>query len=144
VDAVPLEGVDRGAREADIGILDAHIADEPLPKLSDPAWNTFWRIDPRPDGSPAPDGPAIEVLEDKLELVAAGQAVAIVAAGFRGIRPDLTTVGLSGIEPSHVVLATRTGDRNRLVETFRKYARQHLTGPSAPPVPDPAQDPSET
>ena len=88
-----------------------------------------WRIDPRPDGSPAPDGPAIEVLEDKLELIAAGQAVAIVAAGFRGIRPDLTTVGLSGIEPSHVVLATRIKDRTRLVDAFRKCARRHLTGP---------------
>ena len=105
------------------------IADEPLPKLPDPAWNAFWRIDPRPDGSHAPDGPAIEVLEDKLELIAAGQAVAIVAAGFRGIRPDLTTVPLPDIEPSHVVLATRAGDRNRLVEAFRKSARRNLTGP---------------
>jgi DNA-binding transcriptional LysR family regulator len=120
------------------------IADEPLPKLPDPAWNAFWRIDPRPDGSPAPDGPAIEVLEDKLELIAAGQAVAIVAAGFRGIRPDLTTVGLSGIEPSHVVLATRAGDRNRLVDAFRKTAKRHLTSPPLPPTPDVAQNPSET
>jgi len=30
---------------------------------------------PAPDGSPAPDGPIVEVLEDKLELIAAGQAV---------------------------------------------------------------------
>ena len=111
------------------------IADEPLPKLPDPAWNAFWRIDPRPDGSHAPDGPAIEVLEDKLELIAAGQAVAIVAAGFRGIRPDLTTVPLADVEPSHVVLATRAGDRSRLVDAFRKYARRYLTGPpSAAPA----------
>ena len=111
------------------------IADEPLPKLPDPAWNAFWRIDPRPDGSAAPDGPAIELLEDKLELIAAGQAVAIVAAGFRGIRPDLTTVGLSGIEPSHVVLATRTGDRDRLVDAFRKSAKRLLTAPPVAPEP---------
>ena len=110
------------------------IADEPLPRLPDPAWNAFWRVDPRPDGSAAPDGPAIEMLEDKLELIAAGQAVAIIAAGFRGIRPDLTTVGLSGIEPSHVVLATRAGDRDRLVDAFRKCARRLLT---APPEPEP-------
>ena len=109
------------------------IADEPLPKLPDPAWNAFWRIDPRPDGSPAPDGPAIEVLEDKLELIAAGQAVSIVTTGFRGIRPDLTTVGLSGIEASHIVLATRAGDRNRLVDAFRKSARRYLTSPPTPP-----------
>ncbi len=55
------------------------IADEPLPRLPDPAWNAFWRIDPRPDGRPAPDGPLVEDLEDKLELIADGQAVAIVA-----------------------------------------------------------------
>lgn len=108
------------------------IADELLPKLPDPAWNAFWRIDPRPDGSAAPDGPAVEVLEDKLELIAAGQAVAIVTAGLRGIRPDLTTVGLSGIEPSHVILATRAGERDRLVDAFRKSARRLLVGPPAP------------
>ena len=120
------------------------IADEPLPKLPDPAWNAFWRIDPRPDGTAAPDGPAIEVLEDKLELIAAGHAVAIVTAGFRGIRPDLTTVGLTGIEPSHIILATRANDRDRLVEAFRKHAKRLLTGPPTPPAeaPEPA-DPDE-
>ena len=113
----------------------ADIAAEPLPKLPDPAWNAFWRIDPRPDGSRAPDGPAVEVLEDKLELIAAGQAVAIVAAGFRGIRPDLTTIPLLDVEPSHVVLASRSKDRNRLVDAFRKCARRQLSGPPASPLP---------
>jgi DNA-binding transcriptional LysR family regulator len=107
------------------------IAGEPLPRLPDPAWNAFWRVDPRPDGSPAPDGPLVDALEDKLELIAAGQAVAIVAAGLRAdsLRPDLTTVPLHGVEPSHVVLATRASDHNRLVAAFRKCARAHLTGP---------------
>jgi len=26
------------------------IAGEPIPRLPDPAWNAYWRIDPRPDG----------------------------------------------------------------------------------------------
>ncbi|MBF8184750.1 LysR family transcriptional regulator [Nonomuraea sp. K274] len=106
------------------------IAGEPLPQLPDPAWNAFWRIDPRPDGSPAPDGPLVEALDDKLELIAAGQAVAIVSAGLRAesLRPDLTTVPLHGVEPSHVVLATRAGDGNRLLAAFRKSAEKHLTG----------------
>ena len=107
------------------------IADEPLPRVrrSDPAWSAFWRIDPRPDGSPAPDGPLIEAVEDKFELIAAGQAVAI-SAGPRAasLRPDLTTVPLEGVEPSHVVLATRAGDRNRLVAAFRKIGQTHLMG----------------
>jgi hypothetical protein len=57
--------------------------------------------------------------------------VAIIPAGVKGgsSRPDLTTVPLSDVEPSHVVLATRAGDRGRLVAAFRKCAQAHLTGP---------------
>ena len=116
------------------------IADEPLPKVrgSDPLLSAFWRIDPRPDGRPAPDGPLIEAVEDKLELIAAGQAVTISASVHtHSLRPDLTTVPLEGVEPSHVVLATRAGDRRRLVAAFRKYAQAHLTGPGpGPAAPD--------
>ena len=108
------------------------IADEPIPRMPDPVWNAYWRIDPRPDGSPAPDGPLVEAIEDKNELIAAGQAVAIVPAGIHGvgsIRPDLTTIPLYGVEPSHVVLATRAVDRGRLVAAFRKAAADCLTAP---------------
>jgi len=106
------------------------IADEPMPRLADAAWNAYWRIDPRPDGTPAPDGPLVNAVEDKLELIAAGQAVAIVSAGLRAdsFHPDLTTVPLDGVEPSHVVLATRTDERNRLVAAFAKCAQAYLTG----------------
>ena len=48
------------------------IADEPIPRMPDPVWNAYWRIDPRPDGSPAPDGPLVAAIEDKNELIAAG------------------------------------------------------------------------
>ena len=107
------------------------IAGEPIPRLPDPLWNAYWRIDPRPDGSPAPDGPFVEALEDKNELIAAGQAVAIIPGGLPAgsIRPDLTTIPLHGVEPSHVVLATRAGDRSRLVAAFRKSAQDCLAGP---------------
>jgi DNA-binding transcriptional LysR family regulator len=106
------------------------IAGEPIPRLPDPAWNAYWRIDPRPNGSPAPDGPLVEAIEDKNELIAAGQAVAVIPAGIAGgrPRPDLTTIPLDGVEPSHVVLATRAGDRGRLVAAFRKCAQALLTG----------------
>ena len=107
------------------------IADEPMPRLPDAAWNAYWRIDPRPDGSPAPDGPLVEAIEDKIELIAAGQAVAIIPAGVRTVspRPDLTTVPLHDVEPSHVVLATRADDHSRLVAAFRKSAQALLSGP---------------
>jgi len=107
------------------------IAGEPIPRLPDSMWNAYWRIDPRPDGSPAPDGPLVEAYEDKTELIAAGQAVAIIPGGVPAgsLRPDLTTIPLHGVEPSHVVLATRAGDRSRLVAAFLKSARDCLTGP---------------
>jgi hypothetical protein len=47
-------------------------ADEPLPRALDPAWDAFWRADPRPDGTRAPDGPLIDAVDDKIELVAGG------------------------------------------------------------------------
>jgi DNA-binding transcriptional LysR family regulator len=108
------------------------IAGEPIPRFSDPAWNAYWRIDPRPDGSPAPDGPLVDAIEDKNELVAAGQAVAIIPGGLPAdsIRPDLTTIPLHGVDPSHVVLATRADDRSRLVAAFRKSAHDCLPAPA--------------
>jgi DNA-binding transcriptional LysR family regulator len=108
------------------------IAGEPVPRTTDAAWNAFWRIDPRPDGSPAPPGPLVRAAEDKIELIAGGQAVAICPASGRvsGLRPDLTAVPLEGVEPSHVALATRAGDHGRLVTAFRKLAQAHLTGPA--------------
>jgi DNA-binding transcriptional LysR family regulator len=111
------------------------IAGEPMPRLPDAAWNAYWRIDPRPDGSRAPDGPLVEALEDKLELIAAGQAVSVSSAGLHASRlhPEVSTVPLAGVEPSHVVLATRAGDRNRLVAAFARCARTHLTAPDGGP-----------
>jgi DNA-binding transcriptional LysR family regulator len=106
------------------------IAGEPIPRLPDPAWNAFWRVDPRPDGTPAPDGPLVAALEDKNELIASGQAVAIIPGGLHGItlRPDLTTIPLHGVPPSHVILATRAADHGRLVAAFRRSALDCLAG----------------
>lgn len=113
------------------------IADEPLPRVreADPAWDAFWRVDPRPDGSPAPDGPLIDAVEDKYELIASHQAVAIAPSiSSYGLRPDLVTVPLLGVAPCQVVLATRAGDHGRLVTAFRGYAQALLTGPDAHPA----------
>ncbi|WP_371537642.1 LysR substrate-binding domain-containing protein [Streptomyces sp. NBC_00466] len=106
------------------------IDEEPIPRFPDPQFDAYWRIDPRPGGRPAPDGPPAETIEDKLEYIAAGQAVAIVPAALyaAGVRPDLTTVPLHGVEPGHVVVATREGDRARLVAAFRTSARDCLSG----------------
>jgi DNA-binding transcriptional LysR family regulator len=113
------------------------IADEPLPRVLDPVWDAFWRIDPRPDGRPAPGGPVHTTIEDKFEFIASGQAVAIIASGGIGsLRPDLTTVPLEDVEPSHVALASRAGDHSRLVAAFRDCAETHLTGPGIAATPE--------
>ncbi|WP_157555334.1 LysR family transcriptional regulator [Nocardia crassostreae] len=104
------------------------IADVPVPRLPDPAWNAFWRIDPRPDGRRAPDGPLVAAVEDKLEYIADGQAVAIDPACVPA-SPDLTTVPLSDVGPCHVVVATRADERRRVVADFRRSAAR-LLGPA--------------
>lgn len=112
------------------------IADEPVPRLPDAEWDAFWRIDPRPDGRPAPDGPLVAAFEDKVELIAAGEAVAIAPASFqsRRLRSDLTTVPIHGIDASQVVLATRAGERGLLLTAFCELARTHLTAGSGHPA----------
>ncbi|WP_236790535.1 LysR family transcriptional regulator [Amycolatopsis sp. GM8] len=107
------------------------IADEPMPQSFDQEWDAFWRIDPRPDGRRVPAGPTLRVTEDKFEIIASGEAVAIIPASARvgALRPDLTTVPIEGIDPCHVVLATRADDRSRLVAAFRKSAQALMTGP---------------
>ena len=90
-------------------------------------------MDPRPDGSPAPDGPLANAYEDKIEMIAAGDAVAIIPDTVPGmqLRPGLTTIPLHGVDPSHVILATRDGDRSRLVAAFRRSAKDALTARGA-------------
>jgi DNA-binding transcriptional LysR family regulator len=92
-------------------------------------WREFWRLEPRPDGSPAPVGPLpVESYEDKLELVADGQAIAVLPAGDRrvSLRDDLTTVPLEGVAPTRVVVVTRAGDHHPLITAFRECARTNL------------------
>ncbi|WP_338598080.1 LysR family transcriptional regulator [Saccharopolyspora sp. SCSIO 74807] len=105
--------------------------DEPLVACAGMAavWTGFWRLEPRPDGSPAPLGPMlVDTFEDKLEVVADGRAVALVPANDRrcALRDDLATVPVEGIEPCQVVVATRADDRSPLVADFRESATRFL------------------
>jgi DNA-binding transcriptional LysR family regulator len=109
-------------------------ADEPLVRYPGTrgAWSAFWRLEPRAGGRPAPAGPVVETFEDKLEVVASGQALAVLPSGYQHarLRPDLVTIPIEGIEPCRVVVVTRAGERNRLVAAFRESAKTHLTGPA--------------
>ncbi|MFD2421089.1 LysR family transcriptional regulator [Amycolatopsis pigmentata] len=123
----------RLAGRPSVGLED--IADEPLPQVSglDPACSAFWRLEPRPDGRPAPAGPVMDTLDDTLEFVASGDTLAIATASHaQGPRPDLALVPLHGVAPSTVVLVTRAGDSGRLVTEFRKCAAERLRGRPVP------------
>jgi DNA-binding transcriptional LysR family regulator len=72
------------------------------------------------DPGPVSAGPIVESFEDRMELVASGQAVAVLPVGDRrsAVRSDLATVPLEGFPASSVVIATRTGEANPLVADF--------------------------
>jgi DNA-binding transcriptional LysR family regulator len=114
----------------------ADFAGEPLARLADPdpGFAAFWRLEPRPGGGPAPAGPVVETPEDRLQVVADGEAVALATAAVLdgALRPDLAAVPVEGIEPVRVVLAHRAGDHRELVIAFTRLAATHL-GPRQPP-----------
>ncbi|WP_280882769.1 LysR family transcriptional regulator [Streptomyces pseudovenezuelae] len=103
-------------------------ADEALVRYTDAAYDAFWRLEPRPNGRPTPEGPLVASAADKLELIASGQALALAPAGgeHTPLRHDLTTIPVEGIEPCRVVLATRAEDRGPLVEDFLDIAVNQL------------------
>ncbi|MFD4539497.1 LysR family transcriptional regulator [Streptomyces bauhiniae] len=98
-----------------------------------PSWTGFWRLDPRPDGSPAPLGPTVvETFEDKLELIADGRAIAVMPAGDRrsSLRNDIVTIPVDGIDDCAVVVVNRADDENPLIAQFIESAKEFL-GPDA-------------
>ena len=99
-------------------------------------WSGFWRLEPRPDGEPAPLGPTLaDSYDDKLEAIADGTAIAVVPAGDQRstLRPDLVTVPIDEIEACQVVVATRAAETDLLVAEFVRSAENLLTrhAPSA-------------
>jgi hypothetical protein len=68
-------------------------------------------------------------MEDKLELVAAGDALTLAPAGdeHSSLRRDLTIVPVHGVEPCRVVIATRAGETGRMIDDFRAVAAALLT-----------------
>ncbi len=85
------------------------------------------------DPGPISAGPVNESFEDRMELVASGQAIAVLPVGDRrsSLRPDLATVPVEGFPTSKVMVATRVGDPNPLVADFVQSARDHLVGMAA-------------
>jgi DNA-binding transcriptional LysR family regulator len=106
----------------------ADFADEPLARYGDPAVDAWWRVDPRPDGSRAPDGPFVEAFASKYELVAGGEALVVLprSPASTGFRDDLVAVPITDIPPTPVVLATRSGPPSPLLAEAQALARELL------------------
>ena len=81
-----------------------------------------------PTGAGTEAGPVVESFEDRLEMVASGQAVAVVPVGDRrsSLRADLASVPIDDVPASEVVVITRVGDANPLVADFVRAAQAHL------------------
>lgn len=116
----------RLASRADVGLDD--IAAEPMPRMADADWDAFWRIDPRPDGRPAPDGPVIAEVAELADYLACGAGVLIAPADSRlpDLHPDLTTVPLRDVGPGRVAVARRAGEHRPLIDAFADCARRHM------------------
>ena len=77
---------------------------------------------------------AVDTFQDKLELIASGQAVAVLPASDRRsmLRDDLAAIPIDGIGPGQVVVVTRAGERNPLVARFLESAKNLIA--LAPPA----------
>jgi len=93
---------------------------------------TIWgtpQPGPTDPETPDPQAPgADDAFEDKLELIAGGHSVAVLPAGEhrRASRPGLVTVPISGMDPCHVVAATRAEDDSRLANAFHRAMARTL------------------
>jgi DNA-binding transcriptional LysR family regulator len=89
-------------------------------------WVRWWACDPRPSGRPVRYGPSVHTITELLEVVAAGEAVAITGGLVETAHrhPDVVFVPVTGVEPSLLSLCTRSGDGSPLVTALRQVARE--------------------
>lgn len=85
-------------------------------------WMNWWAVDPRPSGRPVRYGPIIHTMDEELQLVATGRAIAItttsIASYYAGA--DVEFIPVRDIEPCVIMLCTRTGDDHPGVRELRR------------------------
>jgi DNA-binding transcriptional LysR family regulator len=101
------------ARRTSLTLEDLHATTIVRPASPDPIWNEFW-------AAGCPTTVEARTLEATLELISAGRAVAISAAGWTRFypRPGLRSLAVAGLARSNVALAWRKGEANPLVRRF--------------------------
>jgi DNA-binding transcriptional LysR family regulator len=119
--------------EIEIGAL----AEDPvlLQRGADEAWQAFHNVDPRPDGRHPRRGPAVDCIEEKLELVAAGQGISFIPASAAAVygSAEVAYVPVTDIPPIQICLAWRIGETSPLVRSFVN-AVSVSPGPARTPV----------
>lgn len=90
------------------------------------AWDDYWMVSPRPDGSIPIAGPMVESIPEKLAVVASGAAITFVprSASRVYIHPDVVWVPVTDIDDSQVALAWLMGRRSRLLTSFAAAVAQ--------------------
>ncbi|MHA6781492.1 LysR family transcriptional regulator [Pseudonocardia saturnea] len=95
-----------------------HVTDDE----TDEVWVRWWACDPRPSGVPVRYGPTVHTMDELLEVVASGAAIAItggsVVDSFR--HPEVVFVAITDAEPCPISLCTRVDDRSPLVAALRR------------------------
>lgn len=104
------------------------LAEEPVLGYADapPAWNAFWTLDPRPDGTEPRHGPAVHDIEETVEYVRTGNGVAFLPASIAAdyARPDIAYVPLTGAPQGRIVLAWNASRDSSLIDAFTEVARR--------------------
>ncbi len=112
---------------------EVHVTDDD----ADPAWVRWWACDPRPSGTPVRYGPSVRTIDELLEAVAAGQAVAITGElapeSYR--HPEVTFVPITDAEPNPLSLCTRAADGSPFVAALRRAAHWLHDKEAAHPAP---------
>jgi DNA-binding transcriptional LysR family regulator len=107
-----------------VGIAD--LADEPVLRYADaaPAWNAFWSMDPRPNGSRPRHGPVVRDMEEIVQYVRTGSGVAFLPAAISAAfpRPDIAYVPLTGVPAGQIVPAWDAARESALVGAFAEAA----------------------
>ncbi|HEX6394891.1 MAG TPA: LysR family transcriptional regulator [Acidimicrobiales bacterium] len=118
------------AGEASVRIAD--LAHEPVLVYADadPAWNAFWTIDPRPDGSHPPGGTEVHDMEEILAYARTGKGVAFLPKPIvEGVVPrDVVFVSVADVPDGEVVLATSSEKTPPYVPTFVDAAKRAVGG----------------
>jgi DNA-binding transcriptional LysR family regulator len=119
----------RLASESSVSIAD--LADEPVLLYADAstAWNAFWTVDPRPDGTQPKPGPAVHDMEEIIGYVRVGRGVVFlptaIAAAFP--RSGMAYVPITDIPLGQVVLAWSTDSHSPYAAALAESAKSTLS-----------------